>query len=225
MAEEGRRPAARRSARAQHAAVGQHDLEAHHRVGGAAVPPAAPEQRVLRQGAAHRGAQAGEGAPERCAQAAGFERFVQGLPRAASLHPDVHILGVNLQDLTHGGHVQAEGALVGADVSPAVGHPAASGRNHEVMLRCEAHRGDQIADVGGANHRANRVRIAGNVLAVQCPGGVVDQQALGADLRSQWGQGGWKVAHQQTPACWARMDPHKVRVHIMCGGAIDCMVS
>ena len=185
VAEEGRRFAPGGGPGAQHFAARQHDLEADHGVGRGAVPAAAPEHRVLRKPAAHRGGDAGQRSPERRAQALRFQSLVELLPSAAGLHGDVHVLVVYLDHVVHGRHVEAQRPAVRAHVAAAVGQAAATRHDDEVVRAREAHGRHQIVDAAGPDHGSEGAGIAGHVLAVQRQRRGVAEHAGVADAMAQ----------------------------------------
>ena len=167
------------AARGQQAAIGQHHLEADHRLRRGAAGARAMKQAVLRKRAANRGIGAGKRPPIRGADAMRRQRLMQLLPGAARFDDHVHVVGVDLDHAVHLAHVDQHAAFPLGRVAARIAHAAAARDHGEACARGNTDSIGQRLDTGGLeHHRSHFMRAEAQVLRVEFAAAVIEQNVI-----------------------------------------------
>ena len=159
-----------------------HNTEAQHRIASGTVVAAAPKNAVLGQSATNGRVTTGQGAPERRPEAQGCQRLMERRPGGASLHGDMGIGGVDIQDAVHAGHVEQDAVVTVREITRGVAHAPAPGNQGRAPVSTHLDQGLQIIGAGRPDDGAGGFAESEHVMGVE-----VEQ--FGVGLHGCRGQG------------------------------------
>ncbi len=155
--------------------VGEHHVKADRTVHHAAAA-CTPEGAVLAHPAAHRGADARQGAPRQRPQPTRGERAVERVPADPGFDGGDHVSLVDFDDRVERGGVDQQERPAVIKIAAGIAHPPAARDDGDACRRCRANPGGKFLDRCRAEHREGLAPVREHVVAVQCKAGRISQQ-------------------------------------------------